>query len=217
VTNFTRVGQPDNSFSNLAATELVDPPGIDSTVTPSCPPEKLCRFSDAALIRVDNDTTRFGFIPTVGTSSPFSISGYKSIITTDGHVDPTMGDSIPGESFGYNGMNIKVTGQATGMHAGIITRTCIDTPYPDEDGVVRNKMLLCQFLSTLNTGEGDSGAPVYRMSGPDDDYVSPLLGIHWGKTPDDTGQRREAFSPYYFVDIEIYNATGKHISAARGF
>jgi hypothetical protein len=122
-----RIGQHDESASNWIGTEVADPAPFTNSQNSTCPPGYDCRHSDAALVRYDSGINwTFGKIPTVGSTAPYSITGFKEIYNEDGYIDPSMGDNEPY----YNGQSISKTGQATGKTAGIISSTYVDLAYP---------------------------------------------------------------------------------------
>ena len=196
VLNYNRFGQPDQN--NPVGTEIADPSLFTSAENTQCPAEYPCRYSDAALVRLDGTIDwRVGKIPAVAsTEPPYYYTNYNTFYNTDGFVDSSFGDL-------YNGTGIVVTGQAGGRTHGQITDTCVGVPQSD-DGLVIDRWLLCQFLTNnLNSTGGDSGGPVSTLGA-----TPTLLGVHWGKSRLGAGLLRGAFSPFYFVSMEIGAAMG---------
>ena len=135
-----------------------------STIT-GCPTGKTCRRSDSAFIRADSgvDYQR----------------GYIARPTANNSVDVASGDQLKVKYEGGtvdSGKALRRFGRSSGYVFGNITDTCEDTHV---DG---NRMLLCQYLITISSHDGDSGAPYYELAGSE--YDVRLYGTHVGRIPD---------------------------------
>ena len=172
-------GQPDIAFP--IGVEVSDPPFFSNATNSACPTAARCRYSDAALVRWYKDSLgaspwRYGEFPTVGSSVPFTISGYRQVL----YAAPSWDASMQAL---YVGLPIEKTGRKTGRTTGTISHTCVTTRVYStmQAGAATDRWLLCQFQATnLGSDGGDSGGPVYKKDGSG--HMNPALGLLWGKS-----------------------------------
>ena len=161
-TNNVAFYQPTNTnTSHKVGNEAVDP--TFSAIT-GCPAGKTCRKSDSAFIRFDSGVSYH--------------RGYIAKPNANNSIDVASGDQLKVKYEGgtvYPGKALRRFGRSSGYVFGNITDTCENTY---EAG---NRMLLCQYLISMTSHGGDSGAPYYEQAGSETDVR--LYGIHVGKIP----------------------------------
>jgi hypothetical protein len=164
-TEGTRIYQPGVSkIGSELGTEITDPA---YSTGGSCPAGQRCRFSDAALFRLQG----------IGASSSFEVAR----TTVEGSTSPgsiVVGMRLPvvGEiGAPLAGSLARKTGFSSGSTAGTVSSTCITTTA----GV--GFTLFCQYAANAAALPGDSGAPVYTWSGVSGTGAT-LAGILWGRT-----------------------------------
>jgi hypothetical protein len=142
-------------FDTVALTDAVDPSVFSGG---SCPAGKVCRWSDAALIKYRNPADwKIGFIADPSGGYPF-IFGFT--IAIDQTTPPPIGNAI--WTVG------PVTGTTTGQRYSDCLNYYPDSAKYDSSGVIipHNLALLCQGAATnLGASAGDSGAPVFLWAG----------------------------------------------------
>lgn len=186
-----RFGQSSSSAADSFGVEVEDPATFSGTVTDTlggdCAIGETCRWSDAALISVNNTLAKKGTIArTTGWTqydSPVTIrSDADSLFYIDGKTDEAA----------YVGLELEKLGRTTGWTLGEVITTCEDRE--GEDGIVR----LCSDVIDAGAQGGDSGAPVFYSLG--DGWVT-AYGILWG------GRRpnwdRIVYSPFENIDYEF--------------
>jgi secreted trypsin-like serine protease len=171
--------------------EVEDPATFSGTVTDTlggdCAIGETCRWSDAALISVNNTVAKKGTIArTTGWTqydSPVTIrSDSDSLFYIDGKTDEAA----------YVGLELEKLGRTTGWTLGEVITTCEDRV--GEDGIVR----LCSDVIDAGAQRGDSGAPVFYSQG--DGWVT-AYGILWGgRWPN---WDRVIYSPFENIDYEF--------------
>lgn len=159
----TEYYQPLNQVADeFVGTEIADPPFFRNTN--GCPRGRRCRFSDANFADGADHVE-------------FTLGGIaKTTGVNNGSLEIDGGFSVTAERSAAVGQTANKVGRTTGWTAGTVTRTCVDT------GVFgSNIVLLCQDFVENNAvqivGAGDSGSPVFRISGGD---KVALLGTLWG-------------------------------------
>jgi hypothetical protein len=150
-----------------------------------CPPGKLCRRSDAALVTYQPGIsfTRGAIATTSGPNNgSLTITGNRTISGEDLRTNFTSGESI------------NKVGRTTGWTAGTVTSTCATI------GVSGTRIVqICQTVvssSNVIVSGGDSGSPVFRLSGSN----AILAGILWGGNGSGT---QFVFSPWANVEAEL--------------
>lgn len=71
-------------------------------------------------------------------------------------------------------------GQMTGWNYGLVHSTCVDVK-PVPGSTLEPVVILCSDFVVLGSGDGDSGAPVFRYDDIDD--TAELVGMIWGGNP----------------------------------
>ena len=137
---------------------------------PGCPSGKICRYSDSAIIDLENPY--------------FYKSAYGRIFETTGIGSNTLKFSGGDESFFevdtdrqvVSGTPVNKIGRNSGWTQGTVQQTCKDYPDPRKaDGVN-----LCQVTADLTAKGGDSGSPVFI--GSDSNQKVDFVGLVWGLT-----------------------------------
>lgn len=198
VTNVT-IGQP--TASSPIGYEVIDPPLIDGDADPddACRPGRRCRYSDAALIRLnDNVQSSLGRIARV---SGFNIVGSYQI------------DNVGSNYWSHITYTVAKVGRTTGYTQGQVTTsasTCLDVVQYRPIGNTSEdtgRDMLCQGQATYDTRGGDSGSPVFEVRS-DAPNVN-LFGINWGtgySQYPSGGPIRGTFSYHSSVSEEIGGA-----------
>jgi hypothetical protein len=177
----TKYYQPTSTVDGtVIATEVEDPLYVKGG---ACPKGKTCRYSDAsrALYSAGAGSTRGSIAKPAGLNS-ITVAGAFAITSQD---DTTT--SFAG--------TVNKVGRTTGWTQGDVSRTCATV------NVSGSRItLLCQTLVsglTVLVGGGDSGSPVFRITGGDN---VTLIGILWGGSSDG---KLFVFSPLKNVQDEL--------------
>ena len=188
--------QPAVSTLNRYGREIIDPP-YESGL-PGCPTGKLCRYSDAALVKV-TDTSSNGWevatvarpvqravLPTLSGSLEIDAANSKFTLTAVlTHV--------------FQGDTVEKVGRHSGWTAGEVSLACIT----QIAAVGSSYVNLCTIGAFMGAGEGDSGAPVlFRNS--QGQYL--LVGILWGgasPSPGESVGEQMLASWWTYVNSEI--------------
>jgi hypothetical protein len=168
--------------------EVLDPPGW------WCGGGWLCRWSDAALIRV---------APNVPAANQIARTTGWGIHWAPGSINngglPAWNVLNPPLWWPGVGQVVDKVGRTTGWNRGIVTNSCVNfaAPPPAPPG----RAVLCQYLMTNMAGPGDSGSPVFRQLIGNRAQVT---GVLWGGivTP---WFKRSIFSPRggVFTDLGV--------------
>jgi hypothetical protein len=161
-------GQP--TLGSPVGSEIADPSFF---VGGACPPNRLCRHSDANFVERPSSVEGRRQIarPSLGSTSWDGSSVYR--VTEKATGSPSVDQRL-----------FKV-GRTTGRTRGDVKQTCYDTD-------MGNYILLCQVWVQAVTGEspissgGDSGSPWFRIMDTPQTHDVRLMGIHWGGTTDGT-------------------------------
>lgn len=148
----------------------------------SCLSGYKCRYSDAALFKIDSASIWHG---TMGvTCTGLTLCDSYTIKNT---ITPLYGDDV------------RTVGAASGYRAGYVQNTCVDRV---QGGT--NTDLLCQYEADYHSESGDSGKPVVTLC-PTCSGYNPveLEGINWGHNPS-----YAMFSPATMVSNELAHAMG---------
>lgn len=198
------VFQPDpHTSGNKIGEEYWDAPALTNADDPRCPLQETgdsydCRYTDAA------------FIVLTGTlSSPHA----QARLAND---NETIGgeDMLAWEEHLLVGESVYMTGQASGQRQGHTLATCVDAKQYD-DGIETGDVVLCSGVADYSSGNGDSGAPIWRAppectdseiennsgncgAGIDIGFV----GLHWGRSPFE-GVLRSHFSNWMYLRTEL--------------
>lgn len=162
---------------------------------PGCPANKRCRMSDSALIYYAfvNEQGAGGEIARTTSSGTCLFSeGVKTFPNASLTIDPNnphfsvVGSQSPPGA----GSSIARLGQTTGWVTGTVIQTCVDIA--EGTDIVK----LCQDTADFGAERGDSGSPVFHMSGSD----VILDGMLWGSF---AGTCTAAFSPVSGIQYDI--------------
>jgi hypothetical protein len=170
--------------SDFVAREVIDPPAT----TVGCPPERLCRRSDAAFARFD--TSIVGIVGRL--ALPSATCGMTACGVTMPSSTSELRISQADLGAPVAGQIVHKIGRTTGRTRGAITQTCIDTSVADS-----NMVMLCQSQVAATSGQGDSGSPVFRAL---PDGTVALMGLLWGGPGDGTSY---VFSSLRDVEAEL--------------
>ncbi len=152
--------------------------------------KNVCRYADVAAISVNTGTaTDLGYIA----RTTFSASGRGGVGSRE--IDPINPRFQINSTDVYPELYEQVhkIGAATGWTTGIVTRTCVDTSVSYRS----NSRLRCQYLANYGSADGDSGSPVFKMSGS---TTVTLQGIHWARV---TVDGDAVFSPWGGVQRDL--------------
>jgi len=171
----TQAYQPIIAAGNLAGTELVDPP---YTSGGSCPAGRVCRNSDSAFFRAD--TTVNPLIAATPGAFNLNVSSWLQM--------PAKTLSLA------QGQTVYKTGRTTGTTSGTIQWACATV---NSGGTPHT--YFCNYIATNSTQNGqggDSGSPVYFLSGSN----ATLAGLMWGSG---SNPWNFSFSPLSAVQNEL--------------
>ena len=177
-TNATLYWQPLQSEEPVKiATEAEDP---TYRAIPGCPGTRVCRRSDASRAKYNVAAGQVAFGKIAKTQSPV-----RTALTITGNF------TITNEGEAVAGQTVSKVGRTTGWSRGRVTAVCANTNLSGT-----NITQLCQDFVTASVGPGDSGSPVFAVTGGTN---VTLLGILWGGS----GSNHYVFSPLSNVEAEI--------------
>jgi hypothetical protein len=148
------MGQPTTSVLDRIGQEVVDPPLFGNAFTPACPPNRRCRYSDAAQFALDA-----GVNAVVGTVYDAEHSPNPAIQGTPFNLTQTFAP--------FSGFSVRKVGLGAGGVNGTIGRTCFDQTlfaFQNGNSFDTGITLLCQYEFLGDGFFGDSGAPVFWLS-----------------------------------------------------
>jgi hypothetical protein len=153
-----------DSASYIVGEEISDPAGF----TTGCPGGYPCRYSDAALVNVqDGMQADQGYIarPVGAPTYLPAVSGPTTIDAGNPRIElaGVQSDLLVSDT-------VQKIGSASGWTAGIVANTCRDILF-------ENQMHLCQAIDSLSAQVGDSGSPILWQSYTGAYYLAGLL---WG-------------------------------------
>ena len=161
-TEGTQYYQPvSTTDATVIATEVDDPRYFKGGV---CPRGKKCRYSDSSreLYAASVGSNRGEIVKTTGANN--------NSLTDAGTFTVTSQD-VTTSSFQI-GLVLNKVGRTTGWTQGPVSRTCVNT---NVQGSQVHQ--LCQTFVDAGVAGGDSGSPVFRITGGDN---VELVGILWG-------------------------------------
>jgi hypothetical protein len=181
VVDGTTFNQSVIGLFNRIGVETVDPPFFTGG---SCPAGRKCRWSDAAFVAYDSTGLSAG-----GYIANPAFWGLSSGTTDVNPSTPRL--PVTGTLFGSvsTGSVVYKVGRTTGGTFGSVTSTCVDT---NVGGT--SITMLCQDWSSAGAGAGDSGSPVFTLSGGE----ATIAGVLWGG-----GSSGYVYSPWLFVFSEL--------------
>lgn len=155
----------------------MDPPFTSSW---SCPSERECRYSDAALVEATMSVEQdWGHIARVLSGTFWAGSRYRITETYSG--------------FAGWGTTLSKVGQRTGFSAGEVSYSCIDVSSDDQ---IPGKTFLCQDAFQAQADGGDSGSPVFEITHSPDLRDVRLAGILSGYFEDTDGDNHIFYSRF---------------------
>ncbi|MDA8020781.1 MAG: S1 family peptidase [Thermoanaerobaculia bacterium] len=144
--------------SDRVGQAIVDPAGY------VCYPGWQCRFSDAAFVDYDsNSTDDFGRIARPTCVNCSSVSVGSSTFRITGTLNRV-----------YVGWQLNKVGQTTGWTRGSVSQTCVHF------SIQPGQAVLCQDMVDAGVNGGDSGAPVFSRTAGSSSVL--LAGILWGES-----------------------------------
>jgi hypothetical protein len=158
-------------------TEIADPV-YSKANCPKSVKGKVCRQSDSSFARLEvSDYDLGGLAQTTGLGSltlagTYRITGEQSTVTV--------------------GTTVNKVGRTTGWSQGKVTNTCVNTGVSGS-----NVVQLCQNFVSAAVDSGDSGSPVFMISGSNANAT--LAGILWGGS----GTTTFVYSPIGNVEAEL--------------
>jgi hypothetical protein len=161
-TGNTQYNQPSRTVSPAPiGFEADDPPYVRGG---GCSPGKVCRYSDAA---------RALYEPGIASQARIArTTGMNTgSLTIDGHFPIASQNNT---STSYSGTVHKV-GRTTGWTSGTVSNTCATVNVSGSNVQLRCQTLVQSSGPTI-VGGGDSGSPVFTVSGSN----ATLVGILWG-------------------------------------
>lgn len=178
----TPYGQPLLSAGTVAI-EVADP----AYTAPGCPQGRRCRRSDAARARYQS-----GIQGALGLIARTAVPNRKR-----NALEITGSFTITGElpSGGVVGDVVNKVGRTTGWTQGQITNVGVNTNVSGSDITQ-----LGQTFVSAGVGGGDSGSPVFSLSGSN----ATLRGILWGGS---SNGRSFVFSPLGNIEAELGGIT----------
>jgi hypothetical protein len=178
----TKYYQPLSSTSgSFIGTEVADPPFFTGG---ACPAGKKCRYSDAARAAYAS-----------GVSFTRGRIEKTSSVNT-GNLTISGNFSITAEGGGVAGNTVNKVGRTTGWSRGRLTNTCVNT-----NVFGTNITMLCQNWVQARVSGGDSGSPVFIVTGTSS---VKLAGILWGGSSDET---TFVYSPILKIEQELGSLT----------
>lgn len=163
------------------ATEVADP-NYSSNLS-GCPAGRVCRRADASRARYDVPSSNVALGRIARTDRP-------------GRSLTIVGDfSVTAEGSANVGQTVNKVGRTTGWSQGAVTNTCVTTNVSNS-----NITELCQNFVSATVGSGDSGSPVFMISGGTN---VTLVGILWGGS----GSRTFVYSPITNIEQELGSLT----------
>jgi len=158
--------------------ETIDPAYFSGS---PCPPGRVCRYSDANFVTLDNAGRDQGRIAKANLNSTVWPGAKYRITKKDGNVTP--------------GLFIAKVGRTTGRTQGRVLETC-----QRFDVIGTNITLLCQNSTDLRSAGGDSGSPIFNVTELPEFNDVTLRGILWGGAEDGSFS---VFSSIFRVQTEI--------------
>lgn len=164
------------------------------------------RYSDAALIEKSGQSSKFGYIlMTDDYAHSWTNEGSVTLIPEgnnyrDMEIVDEYSDPIPH-------LGLHRIGRTAGWTTGSLSNACttVSNIAPPMDGWT----LYCQIRSTVYSGSGDSGSPVFQVVtiGTPGDHTTietiSLVGIHWGRN---NSQQRSYHSPIDGIRNDLVQA-----------
>ena len=168
--------QPLSSVDGTSIGTEVEDPTYRRRIA-GCPRGRRCRYSDSARVRYNS-----GIAFTLGGIARTALGS----ITINGNY------TITSEGTAVVGQTVNKEGRTTGRTQGVVTNTCVTTSVSGT-----NIAQICQTFVSAGVGGGDSGSPVFRITGSSN---VQLVGILWGGNGSGT---QFVFSPLANIEQEL--------------
>jgi len=174
--------QPLQSVDGTQIAVEVADPDYKSTLS-GCPGGRVCRLADASRARYLIGSSDVALGKIARTERP-------------GRNLAIVGDfSITAEGSATVGQTVNKVGRTTGWSQGRVTNTCVTTNVSGS-----NHTDICQNFVSATVGSGDSGSPVFMISGGNN---VTLVGILWGGS----GSSSFVYSPLTNIEQELGSLT----------
>lgn len=165
----------------------IDDPQLSSNLL-GCPANKSCRYSDAALFTYAGSVS--GSFTIARPSAPNQ--GILSVTLQN----PSDRFTVTQSYSPLEGSQINKVGKSTGWSSGVVMSDCQTVAAVPSNP---NAAFLCQTVSTYDSFQGDSGAPVFRIISNNN---VALNGIHWGRGKSDGSQESSRAYASGFTEIK---------------
>jgi hypothetical protein len=163
------------------AVEVADP--VYKSTLSGCPGGRVCRLADASRARYMIGSSNVALGRIARTERP-------------GRNLTIVGDfSITAEGSATVGQTVNKVGRTTGWSQGRVTNSCVTTNVSGSDHTE-----ICQNFVSATVGSGDSGSPVFIISGGNN---VTLVGILWGGS----GSSSFVYSPLTNIEQELGSLT----------
>jgi hypothetical protein len=183
----TEYAQPLRSVDpTVIATEADDPEYFTWRQNAACPVGRRCRFSDASRARYSE-----GVASSQGLIARTTGPNNRSITVDDENPFFEIANQDNATTRFKIGTVVNKVGRSSGWTQGRITRTCVNT-----NVFGSNITQLCQTFVAAGVIGGDSGSPVFTITGRD---RATLVGILWGGS----GSSLYVFSPLKQIQDEL--------------
>jgi len=194
----TQFYQPDQQTSPAFAQEVREPLWRTYPAESTCPAGLQCSMADAALVRYNFTDFNWAIGKIARTYGP-----YSSSLSTPGSslIDPqspTFAIKDSAETSAMLGQMVYKMGIATGWTGNPINSTCKDWRL-FQNNVPTNFVLMCQYGFPSTSKFGDSGSPVFKLSGTNNSRAT-ITGLTWS---DDGGYGMTYFSQYSYIAWEL--------------
>lgn len=181
----TEYFQSLSSNSNIIAIEVADPDYVRRAN--GCPNGKRCRFSDSSFAEYTGAGLSGGNVVARTTGS----GQFNGSLTIDDNAPTfTVGGFADGDNLAQ-GTQVHKVGRTTGWTEGPVNQSCVDVAVQGSP-----ILLFCQTLVDSGVGGGDSGSPVFTLSGG----TATIVGTLWGGNGAGT---LFVFSPYSATKAEL--------------
>jgi hypothetical protein len=181
----TTYAQPNrNTHPEVIATEVADPL---YTAFPGCSRGKVCRYSDAsrANYSANVESTQGAIAQTTGVNN-MSLETVSTPFTIGAQDNNTRNFPL--------GMVVNKVGRTTGWASGQVTNTCV-TVNVSQTKFQQHCQTIVENPSAVIVRGGDSGSPIFTLSGTN----ATLVGILWGGG----GDHLLVFSPLNNIQQEL--------------
>jgi hypothetical protein len=194
-----------NTYNSLdyVGLEYRDPNWLDYTADPNCPQNPFpqypkCRYSDAALVKYDDQSSNTVWIGRIAKTSYYGTGwGNAGSLIVDASA-PVWTITDVGQ-FPAVGDVLHKVGERTGWTYGTVSEDCVDAT---EFDLGTYFWLYCQdIISGAYFNEGDSGSPVFWVpSSPPGTTNVSLYGVAWGFN---TTYGETMFSAYSNIQYDL--------------